>query len=170
MPRMPRACVMLLLPVLGAACVQEGAATRQPPRQPEAVVPDYMAVFTGWPTDSDGNGFLDRFTVTVMLFDDRFIEAPLELPGTFEIRVVVPGTDAGPEQEVGVWHFDRARSASALRPTPAGPSYEFRVSILDVGADRYDRLEVQPRVTFRGDRGEVLHGRGGTIWLGRPNR
>jgi hypothetical protein len=169
-PRVLRSCLAVFAVVACVACVQEGRPVREPPRQPADVVPDYMAVFTGWPTDSDGNGYLDQFTVTIMLFDDRYIEAPLQLPGVFEVRVVVPGSVAAPEREVGVWGFDRERSAAALRPTPAGPSYEFRVSLLEVGGDRYDRLEVQPRVTFRGDRGEVLHGRGGTIWLGRPNR
>ncbi|MBM4108606.1 MAG: hypothetical protein FJ255_07310 [Phycisphaerae bacterium] len=153
-----------------SGCVQEGGSAREPPKQPEAATPTHVAVYTGWPTDSDGNGFLDQFTVTVHLWDERFHAAPLQLPGSFEVRLVVPGSATAEEKAVASWVFAGERAAAAMRPAAAGPSYEFRVSLLEAGSDRYDRLEVEPRVVFRGERGEVVQGRGGTIWLGRPNR
>lgn len=163
---------MVLAAVVGSlvGCVQEGGPAREPPRQPEAATPTKIVVYTGWPTDSDGNGFLDEFTVTVYLWDERFVAAPLQLPGTFELRAVVPGSATTQERTIASWVFAGERAAAAQRPATAGPAYEFRVSLLDAGTDRYDRLEVEPSVSFRGERGEFVQGRGGTIWLGRPNR
>lgn len=171
-PRRARALSASLVATLAlASCVHDGGPPprRDPPRQPDSVRATNMSVWTGWPADSDGNGFLDSFTVTVMLWDETFPAAPIRVPGSFSIRLVVPG----PEQEervVARWDFDERRTDLSVRGSPAGPSYEFRVSLLDQGTDRHDRLEVEPRIEFRPQQGPPVPARGGAIKLGRPAR
>jgi hypothetical protein len=127
-----------------------------------------MSVWTGWPADSDGNGYLDSFTVTVMLWDETFPAAPIRVPGEFAIRLVVPGPEE--ERVLGRRQFDERRTELSLRASPAGPTYEFRLSLLDSGTDRFERIEVEPRIEFLGKDGTRVESRGGAIRLGRPAR
>jgi len=131
-------------------CVADGP--QPPPRaQPRDIsTPQGLRVHTvvlaadQYPVDTDNNGYVDTFGVNVFLFPrkDEF-PLPIHAEGTLIFELLDREDRALVE-----WVFDSEQLRQArTRPLP-GPSYQFQLSLLDHGSDRFRSMRVQLRCTF----------------------
>lgn len=140
----------LLILILGA-CTTERVSTsdgRPLPPEPRAATPappdaraSLMTLLVGQkPADSNGNGFPDRIEVAAALFSDEHA-APLVADGTF-VFVLYPLGSAGRSdaQPVATWRFGPDETADARTQRIYGTCYQFNLSLLETGTDRYPSM------------------------------
>jgi hypothetical protein len=103
-----------------------------PPPTPRDAKANRMAFFVGQkPDDTNGNGYPDLISVTVMLFATPHPTAIVE-PGQFVFTLYPQGTINEPGvKALGTWRLDDVRSQAALAVTLGGPCYQFQLSMLD---------------------------------------
>ena len=173
MPRALRSAGLAFLAVALplAGCVTTGGEERPQPktklgtqRQPEGVTPGALFVATEYPIDSDANGYVDTINVRVYLFDGSGkTTLSIYLPGDFEFTL----QDARGHQ-VAVWRIPSAKAADALQLMDAGPSFSFRLSLLDFGTDKLDTPSVVLTSVFFPVGGAPIRSTGGNAFrLGR---
>lgn len=156
---------------LAALAPLSGCVTDQPPgmavpdETPAGLVPTRMAIFPGYPRDTNANGHLDTIPVRVYLFDTSTDYAfSIAVPGTFHFRLTRPGGTL-----LGEWTIDEKAAAAAVRtPKPGpGPGYVLSLSLLDLGEDK-DAVasgQVDLQGEFRTSGGRVVRTEGASSFL-----
>jgi hypothetical protein len=141
MIRMTGLALVFSAALLGG-CVSDEPHRPIPP-QPADIEPTRLGVWATLPEDTDANGYLDTVNITVYISSDSFA-APIAVPGSFEFRLLAKGG-----KELCKWTISEEKTAKALRRMPAGPAYFFRLSMLDVGSDKYDGQGVDLAAEFK---------------------
>jgi hypothetical protein len=112
------------------------------PATPAGAKANKMAFFVGQkPDDSNGNGYPDLISITVLLFSTPHPTAILQ-PGQFMFTLYPQGTINDPGvKPLGMWRIDGPRVQAAQAVTLGGPCYQFQLSMLDPQAGfKTDRL------------------------------
>lgn len=153
---------LAVLAALPGGCVSDEPRDRPPPKQPDWAKPTDLMVSSGFPEDTDGNGYLDRINVVAYLFDNQFANAPLRVPGTFTFMLQ---TSDG--RTITQWNISAADSDAAARPMKAGPGYVFKLSLLDNGSDKIDIRNAELVSLFTPTGGKPVRSKALTVTLGR---
>jgi hypothetical protein len=122
---------------------------------PAGAQPDLMTLLVGQkPADSNGNGFPDRIEVAAALFADDH-PTPLVADGSF-VFVLYPLGSAGQAdaQPIAIWRFDPEAVRAARTQRIYGTCYQFNLSLLVTGTDRYPFIACDLRGWYEPPGGE----------------
>ncbi len=142
---------------------QPGVAV--PDQTPAGLSPTRLAIFPGYPRDTNANGHLDTIPLRAYLFDTTSDYAfSIAVPGTFRFRLTRPSGEV-----LGEWIIDEQAAAAAVRtPKPGpGPGYVLSLSLLDLGEDK-DAVasgQVDLQGEFRSSSGRLVRTEGASSFL-----
>lgn len=137
---------------------------------PSGTIPDDMMFLVGSkPTDSNGNGYPDLISITVALFA-RPHQTPLHAPGSFTFELYPMGRAGAPNVEpICSWTITAEEAALQRTRAVYGPCYQFEITLLDAGGDRFTlgRGDLVCRFQPDGDHPVVRNKGIRTIQIGR---
>lgn len=144
--------------IASPGCVTENPRSRPVPPPPKDVRPNKLLLSVNkFGADSDGNGYIDSFDATVYLFDERYINTSLAVPGRLTFRLTtVQGAS------IHEWALSEEATTAALKPEQAGPCYFVRLSLLERALkDNLPSQTAEMSAWFSPARGEPIRSTGG---------
>ncbi len=113
----------------------------------------------GKPADTDGNGYPDTIVVSMYLFSLPHA-APMFEDGTFVFTLQADGgADADDAQSLGQWRLDADQVERGR--TIYGPTHLARLSLLEIGSDRYPLMSANLHCRFEpANGGDAISPRG----------
>ncbi len=117
----------------------------------------------GKPADTDGNGYPDTIVVSMYLFSLPHA-SPMFEDGTFVFTLHGNGdADADDAQSLGQWRLD-ANQVQRGR-TIYGPTHLVRLSLLEIGSDRYPLMSANLQCRFEPANGGDAISPQGVHWV-----
>jgi len=151
---------------LTVGCVREGPPMRDPPRpaasQPAGIEPDRAVLFAQqMGEDTNGNGYPDRFPVTLLFFNSRHAPS-IEVRGELVLYLEADG------ERLASWTYSPEQIASMGGKVPSGWGYPFALDLNQGGTDRMTQGRAQLSGRFTPLSGaQPVAIRGATLIVGR---
>jgi hypothetical protein len=157
----PLLAVCALLTPLAACVSADDKPAHNSPQRPADSKLTTMWLATTLPQDTDGNGYVDLFDISMYLFAEPY-PIPVQQPGSLNFKLVnVQG------KTLCEWNLDPAAVAAGSATLPAGPGYLFRLNLLDHASDTLPRQQAEILGTFTSPDGSVIRQRSSTFKVGR---